>query len=88
MKEVKKDETKFEEKNDDIEKEECVNIKVAGQDSNEIHFRIKMTMAMGKLKKSYSERFGAPITSLRFLFDGKRIKDEKTQRVLKWNKLV
>jgi hypothetical protein len=26
------------------------------QDSNEIHFRVKMTTQMGKLKKSYSER--------------------------------
>lgn len=26
------------------------------QDSNEIHFRVKMTTQMGKLKKSYSDR--------------------------------
>lgn len=31
-------------------------MKVVGQDSNEIHFRVKMTTQMGKLKKSYSER--------------------------------
>ena len=37
---------------------------------------------MGKLKKSYSERVGAPIASLRFLFDGKRIKDEETPKNL------
>ena len=30
--------------------------KVVGQDSNEIHFRVKQTTQMGKLKKSYSER--------------------------------
>ena len=29
---------------------------VVGQDSNEIHFRVKQTTQMGKLKKSYSER--------------------------------
>ena len=41
-----------------------------------------MTTQMGKLKKSYSERVGASITSLRFLFDGKRINDEETPKSL------
>ena len=59
-----------------------VQFKVVGQDSNEIHFRVKMTTAMGKLKKSYSERVGAPIASLRFLFDGKRINDDETPKSL------
>merc|ERR1712038_834680 len=61
---------------------EYIKLKVVGQDSNEIHFRVKMTTAMGKLKKSYSERVGAPLTSLRFLFDGKRINDEETPKSL------
>lgn len=70
------------------------------QDSNEIHFRVKMTTQMGKLKKSYSERVvsliarwvsrwsflkiilfqGVPVTSLRFLFDGRRINDDETPK--------
>ena len=41
-----------------------------------------MTTAIGKLKKSFSERVGAPIASLRFLFDGKRINDEETPKSL------
>ena len=61
---------------------EYIKLKVVGQDSNEIHFRVKMSTQMGKLKKSYSERVGAPITSLRFLFDGKRINDEETPKSL------
>ena len=61
---------------------EYIKLKVVGQDSNEIHFRVKMTTAMGKLKKSYSERVGAPIASLRFLFDGKRINDDETPKSL------
>ena len=44
---------------------EYIKLKVVGQDSNEIHFRVKQTTQMGKLKKSYSERVGVPITSLR-----------------------
>merc|ERR1712008_50656 len=46
---------------------EYIKLKVVGQDSNEIHFRVKMTTQMGKLKKSYSERVGVPVSSLRFL---------------------
>ena len=52
------------------------------QDSNEIHFRVKMTTQMGKLKKSYSERVGVPVASLRFLFDGRRINDEETPKAV------
>ena len=44
---------------------EYIKLKVVGQDSNEIHFRVKQTTLMGKLKKSYSERVGVPIASLR-----------------------
>jgi len=51
---------------------EYIKLKVVGQDSNEIHFRVKMTSTMGKLKKSYSERVGAPIASLRVFW---RLKD-------------
>ena len=43
-----------------------IKLKVVGQDSNEIHFRVKHTTQMGKLKKSYSERVGVPVTSLRY----------------------
>ena len=48
----------------------------------EIHFRVKQTTLMGKLKKSYSERVGVPIASLRFLFDGRRINDDETPKAL------
>ena len=46
---------------------EYIKLKVVGQDSNEVHFRLKMTTYMVNLKKSNSERVGAPIASLRFL---------------------
>ena len=51
---------------------------VVGQDSNEIHFRVKQTTQMGKLKKSYSERVGINIVDLRFLYEGRRIMDDDT----------
>ena len=47
---------------------EYIKLKVVGQDSIEIHFRVRQTWQMEKLKKSYSERVGVPVTSLRFAF--------------------
>ena len=64
---------------------EYIKLKVVGQDSNEIHFRVKMTTQMGKLKKSYSERVGVPVSSLRFLFDGRRINDDETPKQVRAN---
>lgn len=61
---------------------EYIKLKVVGQDGNEIHFRVKMTTQMGKLKKSYSERVAVSVNSLRFLFDGKRINDDETPKQL------
>ena len=62
---------------------EYIKLKVYGQDSNEIHFRIKMSTVMGKLKKSYCERVGVPENSLRFIFDGQWINDDETPKGLK-----
>ena len=47
-----------------------------------VYFRVKQTTQMGKLKKSYSERVGVPVSSLRFLFDGRRINDDETPKAL------
>lgn len=61
---------------------EYIKVKVVSQDSSEIHFRVKFTTPMSKIKKSYSERVGVPVSSLRFLFDGKRINDTDTPKQL------
>ncbi|XP_077978481.1 small ubiquitin-related modifier 1-B-like [Glandiceps talaboti] len=61
---------------------EYIRLKVMGQDSSEIHFKVKMTTQMRKLKQSYCERLGVPMNSLRFLFDGQRINDDQTPKQL------
>jgi hypothetical protein len=47
-----------------------------------------MTTQMGKLKKSYSERVGVPVSSLRFLFDGRRINDDETPKQLEMEQVT
>ena len=37
---------------------EYIRLKVVGQDNSEIHFKVKFTTPMGKLKKSYRWAFG------------------------------
>ena len=60
------------------EKTECIKLKVVGEDYDEIHFLVKMSTNMGKLKKSYAEKVGVPVSSLKFLFDGRRINDDES----------
>ncbi|MCI4375840.1 hypothetical protein PGIGA_G00114380 [Pangasianodon gigas] len=52
------------------------------QDNSEIHFKVKMTTHLKKLKESYSQRQGVPMNSLRFLFEGQRIADNQTPKEL------
>ena len=61
---------------------EYIKLKVVDQYSNEIHFRVNMLTSIGKLKKSYAERVGVPVSSLRILFDGRRINDDETPKAL------
>ncbi|CAF1244173.1 unnamed protein product [Adineta ricciae] len=62
--------------------DEYIKLRVVGQDNSEVHFKVKMTTGMGKLKKSYAERQGVGVATLRFLFDGKRINDDETPKQL------
>ena len=60
--------------------EPIITIKVIGQDSNGLNFRVKMSTNMGMLKKSYAERFGFPVSSLKFLFNGHHISDDESPK--------
>uniref|UniRef100_A0A8C9HGY5 Small ubiquitin-related modifier n=1 Tax=Piliocolobus tephrosceles TaxID=591936 RepID=A0A8C9HGY5_9PRIM len=51
-------------------------------DSSEIHFKVKMTTHLRKLKESYCQRQGVPMNSLRFLFEGQRIADNHNPKEL------
>ncbi|XP_065840127.1 small ubiquitin-related modifier 1-B-like [Oscarella lobularis] len=59
-----------------------INLKVMGQDNSEVHFKIRKTTQMRKLKQAYCERQGLGINSVRFLFDGQRIDDDMTPKQL------
>lgn len=52
----------------------------SGLNIGEIHFRLKSTTQLGKLKKSYSKIVGIHVSSLIILFNGKKIKDYQTPK--------
>ena len=62
--------------------ENHINLKVVGADNSEVHFKIKKTTQLKKLKQAYADRQGVPLNSLRFLFDGQRISDEMSPKQL------
>ena len=59
------------------QKNKFIELIVADEDRI-IHFKVKKTTLMVKLKKSYSDRVKVPITSVRFLYEGRSIKDDDT----------
>ena len=75
-------ESRQEQTNGGADKAEIKHIKlvVVKQDLNPIHFRSKMTAQVVRIKKSYSERVGAPIGSMIFLCDGNRVDVDETPK--------
>ena len=63
--------------------EDYIKIKVVGQDSNEINFKVKQTTQMVKLKISYSQEVGVSMNTLCFIFKGQILENEDTPATLK-----
>ncbi|XP_047950456.1 small ubiquitin-related modifier 1-like [Salvia hispanica] len=55
-----------------------INLKVKGQDGNEVFFRIKRSTALKKLMNAYCDRQSVEYSSIAFLFDGRRLRPEQT----------
>ena len=66
----------------ETKKEKILKVKVIAQDGNEIHFKVKMTTQLKKLKETYCQRQGVPSNSLKFLFEGQKIADNHTPEEL------
>lgn len=55
-----------------------LTLKVIDQNGNEIFFKINKTTPLNKLCSAYCERSGIDTKTVRFLYDGQRIKDGDT----------
>mmetsp|Transcript_7211 Transcript_7211/g.14747 ORF Transcript_7211/g.14747 Transcript_7211/m.14747 type:complete len:96 (-) Transcript_7211:275-562(-) len=59
-------------------KPESLNLKVVTQDGAEVFFKCKPTTPFEKLMKAFCQRQGVEMASVRFLFDGNRIRETQT----------
>ncbi|KAJ7285460.1 hypothetical protein O6H91_07G027700 [Diphasiastrum complanatum] len=55
-----------------------INLKVKGQDGNDIFFRIKRSTQLRKLMNAYCDRQSIDFNAIAFLFDGRRLRGEQT----------
>ncbi|KAE8730514.1 Small ubiquitin-related modifier 1 [Hibiscus syriacus] len=55
-----------------------INLKVKGQDGNEVFFRIKRSTQLKKLMNAYCDRQSVDFNLIAFLFDGRRLRGEQT----------
>eukprot|EP00271_Cylindrocystis_brebissonii_P020203 TRINITY_DN65_c0_g2_i2.p1 TRINITY_DN65_c0_g2~~TRINITY_DN65_c0_g2_i2.p1 ORF type:complete len:107 (-),score=20.59 TRINITY_DN65_c0_g2_i2:825-1145(-) len=55
-----------------------INLKVKGQDGNEVFFRIRSTATLKKLMSAYCDRQSVDMNAIAFLFDGRRLRPEQT----------
>ena len=62
---------------------EFITLKVNALQGHEIHFKVKKTTEMRKVKKSYGERMMVPFENLRYFFNGKFVTDYDTPSTLK-----
>ena len=53
-----------------------IKLDVMSEDGGKISFKLKQNVSLSKLRMSYSERVGLPVSSLRFFVNGSRINDQ------------
>ncbi|XP_003396975.1 small ubiquitin-related modifier 3 [Bombus vosnesenskii] len=61
---------------------EHINLKVLGQDSAVVQFKIKKHTPLRKLMNAYCDRVGLAIAAVRFRFDGEPINELDTPTTL------
>ncbi|KAL8094481.1 small ubiquitin-related modifier 2-like [Apium graveolens] len=62
--------------------EKFITLTVKGQDDSEVYFQIKRSSQLRKLMIAYCERKLVEINSIRFIFDGKCLREEQTPNEL------
>jgi small ubiquitin-related modifier len=62
--------------------EDSINIRAVDQNGSEVYFKVKKNTKMEKIFNAYHVRSGSSPSSIRFLFDGKRIASSSTAKEL------
>ncbi|CCH43773.1 hypothetical protein BN7_3327 [Wickerhamomyces ciferrii] len=61
----------------DVKSETHINLKVS-DGTNEIFFKIKRATPLKRLMEAFAKRQGKSLNSIRFLFEGQRVKEDAT----------
>lgn len=61
---------------------EHLQLKVRSADGSEVYFKIRKRTKLEKLMNAYCHRLGQTSEAVRFLFDGERVKGDKTPHEL------
>jgi small ubiquitin-related modifier len=59
-----------------------ITVKVRNQSGDEMVFKVKKTTKMSKIIDAYGSRTGLQAGTFRFMFDGQRVKDDDTPKML------
>jgi len=59
-----------------------LSLRVVSQDGNEVYFKIKKQTPLRKLMDAYCQRQSIDPASIRFLYDGQRLRAEQTPKEL------
>lgn len=65
---------------DESKKAEQLNLKVVGQDGQVVQFKIKEATPFRKLMSAYCDRLKIVMSTIRFVFDGTRIRETDTPK--------
>ena len=57
---------------------EHLSLKVKSQEGHEVYFKVKKTTTFAKVMAAYCKKVGENMESVRFLFDGQRLKPDQT----------
>jgi len=64
------------------EGDSTITVKVRNQSGDEMIFKVKKTTKMSKIIDAYGQRTGLQSGTFRFMFDGQRVKDDDTPKML------
>eukprot|EP01112_Ceratiomyxa_fruticulosa_P024240 TRINITY_DN977_c0_g2_i1.p1 TRINITY_DN977_c0_g2~~TRINITY_DN977_c0_g2_i1.p1 ORF type:complete len:100 (-),score=18.01 TRINITY_DN977_c0_g2_i1:127-426(-) len=66
----------------DEKSKDHISLRVQSQDGGEVFFKIKRVTQLSKLMDAYCQRQGINPNSVRFLYDGQRIPNDRTPKDL------
>ena len=64
-----------------------ITLRVVGQDGHEVNYKMKVSTSLGKVMQEYAQRIGVSKADLRFLFDGRRIANDETPKILEMQEM-